>query len=113
MRGRLRTQTCGGVSLLSRCIDGFAGAEGGGEDIVAGVGLDGGAVAEMIPAAFYGNAPAVADRKLHIKGFGAMEIGNAADTAVGILQVLEQMPLGDGVAIGLGEEAKTDTRAQA
>ena len=67
----------------------------------------------MIPAAFYGYAPAVADKELHIERFGEMEVGNTADTTVGVLQVLEDMPFGDGVAVGLGEKAETDTRAQA
>ena len=93
-------------------VNGFAGTEGGGEDVVARVGLDGGAVAEMVPAAFYGYAPAVADGELHIEGFGEMEVGNATDATVGVHQVLEHVPLKDGVAVGLGEESESDARAQ-
>ena len=93
--------------------DGFAGTERGSEEVVAGVGLDGGAVAEMVPAAFYGYAPAIANGKLHIEGFGEMEVGNATDATVGVHQVLEHVPLGDGVAVGLGEKPESDARAQA
>ena len=66
----------------------------------------------MIPAAFYGYATAIADGELHIEGLGEMKIGNATDATVGVHQVLKHMSLGDGVAVGLGEEAKSDARAQ-
>ena len=66
----------------------------------------------MVPAALHGYAPPLANGELHIERFGEMEIRNAADATVSVHQVLEHMPLGNGVAVGLGEKADSDTRAQ-
>ena len=90
----------------------LAGTERGGKEVVTRVRLNSGAVAEMVPAALHGYAPPLADGELHIERFGEMEIRNAADATVSVHQVLEHMPLGNGVAVGLAQKADSDTRAQ-
>ena len=76
--------------------------------IVARIGLHHTAIADMVPPRRNRNTPPMADRKLHIKCFGEIEIEYAADALVGIIQVLEEVFFRDGIAIGLSNECGTN-----
>lgn len=80
--------------------------------IVARIGLHHTAIADMVPPRRNRNTPPMADRKLHIKCFGEIEIEYAADALVGIIQVLEEVFLRDGIAIGLSNECGTYPRTE-